>query len=482
MSKQATQQMFREEALEKLSSPEQVDQLLEVVTRKSWIPILTLALGVLAALAWSILGRIPVSVEGRGLLVYPQQVRAFQAPASGQIVSLDVNVGDEVRANQLLGRINQSELQQRLDHEQISLAEMKARDREVLKLHTQRMELEKKSIDRTRQRLEDRIATTTQLAEARKAKNEKYFAKQTENLGQLRNVMNKLGISIEERFERFRKLFTQGMAKQQEVFDAQRESISHNVQLADLELRMHEIELKRIEAEGDYVRQTDLVADLEAELHELDILTSKIDLLQLETVSNSKLRIQELERSIDRIQNQLDTKGDILSEYTGRIVEVTAAVGQFIGMGKRLGSVAVEKTEQDLIALVYYDVSDGKRIEVDMDALISPSTVQRARFGSMIGTVIEVSSFPVTTESVTNIVGNAEVAQRLTAGANKIEVRCTLKSDPDSHSGFQWTSGKGPGRAAADITTGTTVKVYTTIEYRQPISYVIPLLRQWSGS
>ena len=482
MSNHAGKQMFRKEALEHLSSPDQLDQLLQVVPRKSWIPILTLAGGLLAAVVWSIVGRIPVSVEGVGLLVYPQQVRSFQAPASGQIVSLDLKVGDHVHKHQDLGRINQSELQQRLEHERIRLAELQARDRELLELHRQRMELEKRSIDRNRERLRERIASTMRMAESRKTKNDGYFAQQTENLARLNEVTQKLGKSIAERYEHFKTLFSKGMATEDEVFDAQRESISYDVQLADLELRMHETGLKRIEAEGEYVRQTDLVADLQAELQELDVLTSKIDLLQLETVSDSKLRIQEIERNIARYEKQLNTKGAIVSEYSGRILEVTGAVGQFVSAGQRLGSIAVENTEADLVAVVYYDVSDGKRIEPGMNALIAPTTVQRARFGSMVGSVRTVSAYPVTTDAVTNVVGNAEVAQRLTAGDNKIEVICALELDAASHSGFEWTSGKGPSAGVAEITTGTTVAVHTTIEYRRPISYVIPLLRRWSGS
>jgi HlyD family secretion protein len=97
----------------------------------------------------------------------------------------------------------------------------------------------------------------------------------------------------------------------------------------------------------------------------------------------------------------------------------------------------------------------------------------------MIGSVRAVSRFPVTTDAVTNVVGNAEVARRLTAGGNKIEVSSELELDSSSPTGFRWTSGTGP---AGEITAGTTVSVRTTIESRRPISYVIPLLRRGSGS
>ena len=98
-----------------------------------------------------------------------------------------------------------------------------------------------------------------------------------------------------------------------EVLDARRTFFDNRVKLADIELRVHELELRRIEADGSYVRQVELVADLGARLERLGIETSKIDQLVLEAVSDSELRLQEIERNIARYEEQLSTKGRIIS-------------------------------------------------------------------------------------------------------------------------------------------------------------------------
>jgi HlyD family secretion protein len=90
-----------------------------------------------------------------------------------------------------------------------------------------------------------------------------------------------------------------------------------------------------------------------------------------------------------------------------------------------------------------------------------------------------VSPFAVTTEAVTNVVGNAEVAQTLSGGGSKIEVFAELAADGSSPTGFGWTSGKGPD---VKVTAGTTGGVRATIEYRRPITFIIPILRHWSGA
>ncbi|MEQ8232275.1 MAG: NHLP bacteriocin system secretion protein, partial [Gammaproteobacteria bacterium] len=63
--------IFRKEALDQLSSPEQLEQLLEVTTRKAWISLYTVAGTLVAVLLWSIFGQIPITVDGSGIFVFP---------------------------------------------------------------------------------------------------------------------------------------------------------------------------------------------------------------------------------------------------------------------------------------------------------------------------------------------------------------------------------------------------------------------------
>jgi hypothetical protein len=61
--------LFRQEALDRISSPEQLDQLLQVVSLKDWLPLASLGFVVAIALIWSILGKVPLTAEAKGLLL-----------------------------------------------------------------------------------------------------------------------------------------------------------------------------------------------------------------------------------------------------------------------------------------------------------------------------------------------------------------------------------------------------------------------------
>ena len=479
MMTEEPKKIFRTKALERLSSPEELDQVLQIVTRKSWIPLASLGGLLLIAIWWSISGQIPVTVEGVGLLVYPRQIVSFQLPASGQVVDLTVKVGDFVHKGQILGRINQPALQQNLDQERVRLAELQERNSKIVPLRDKKTDLEKQANERERRILKERIESVLRTAESQKAKNEVYFKKQQEALQQLREVKLTLDKHFKERYDSFESLRKDGIISNDAALNARQDYINNQVQIADLELQIHESELQQLRAEESFQQQLDLVANLQTQLRDLEIKAQEIDQQQLETNSATALQIQEVERTIARYEEDLRTKSQIVNEYTGRILEITASAGQIVSAGQRMGAIETEDPHGKLLAVGYFQVSDGKKIEPGMDVRISPATVERERYGSILGKIVSVSPFPVTTEAITNVVGNAEVAQVLSAGGTKIEVFADLSTDPSSLSCYRWTSGKGPD---IKITAGTTGGLRTTVEYRRPITFIIPILRRWSGA
>jgi HlyD family secretion protein len=479
MDGQKSTKIFREEALEHLSSPEQLDQLLQVVNRKSWIPIATIGALLLVAIIWSIFGRIPMTVEGVGLLIYPRQVVSLQLPSSGQVVELNIKVGDLVQKGQVLGKINQPALQQSLDQERVRLEEARERNSKVVPLRERRTALERQANEKERSQIQQRIEFVERAAESQRAKNETYSTKKRESLEQLRAVKQELDQTLKARYEGYQELKDQGLVSNETLLTARQEYMNNQAQVDDLEVQMRDLDVQQLRNEQSYQEQIDLIANLRTQLTQLDAKSREIDQQHLETTSDSDLKIQEIEREIAKYEEDLRTKSQIVSEYTGRILEVTASVGQIVNAGQRLGAIEADNSKGQLVAVAYFQVSDGKKIEPGMQVRITPATIERERYGGIIGKVVSVSAFPVTTDAITNVVGNAEVAQSLSGGGNKIEVFAELAADPSSLTGYRWTSGKGPD---IKITAGTTGGVRTTVEDIRPIALIIPILRRWSGT
>lgn len=66
------QKIFRHSAIEKLSSPSQLSQLLVVVRLKGWIVLATLSAIICVVLVWSFAGQIPIITSGNGILLAPE--------------------------------------------------------------------------------------------------------------------------------------------------------------------------------------------------------------------------------------------------------------------------------------------------------------------------------------------------------------------------------------------------------------------------
>jgi HlyD family secretion protein len=96
---------FRHKALQKMSSPEQLDQLLKVAIPRRWIGLVGLLLIIAAVVVWSASATVPTTLKGPGFLLPEGGLREAQAPASGTVESLNVQIGDHVVADQPIGSI-----------------------------------------------------------------------------------------------------------------------------------------------------------------------------------------------------------------------------------------------------------------------------------------------------------------------------------------------------------------------------------------
>ena len=81
-------QVYRKSALEKLSSPDQIDKALTIVSPMSWLAIAAATAVVVVTIIWSIVGTIPVTVTAKGIIASPVSTNAIYMPESGRVQSV----------------------------------------------------------------------------------------------------------------------------------------------------------------------------------------------------------------------------------------------------------------------------------------------------------------------------------------------------------------------------------------------------------
>ncbi len=533
--KNAKRNIFRQESLEQLSSPERLDQLMQAIGPKDWLPLKVLGSLVFAGLVWSIFGRIPIAVEGRGILIDPRRVANLESPISGQLSSLNVQAGQCVARDELLATIEPSELRQRLRSAQNQKTELQRQFNETTILLYQGANLEKEAIAASQASIEQSLRDTRSLTPILKDKALNYLAEQRRSLQQRledtqaltpilkdkgleaiaeqRNSLQqrlgnakKLSPILRERLEKRQALAATGAIEQDTVLQAEQEYIGALENIADLEAelknldvresdaerqylenlsqignlqsQLKDLDVKEVEAEKQYLDNLNRISQLETELQELETRKKRLEQENLQQLNSNKNQIQEVEREIAQLEQRIAENSKILSPKAGCILEITATTGQVVSPGTRLGSMNIAGKEKTIMGVSYFAISDGKKIALGMPIQITPDIVKRQRFGGITGTVTSISEFPVTQEGAATIIGNQEVVSGLISGGGVIEIWAELDGSADSFSGYKWSSSQGP---KINITPGTTTTAIVHVEQRAPITFVLPILREWTG-
>ena len=99
---------FRSQAVEKIESPEQLDQRIKPAKPGTWIALVALLVAVAIALIWSLVSTVPVTVGGTGFFLPQQGWNSVQAAAAGIVSELQVNVNDPVVSGEPLALITTS--------------------------------------------------------------------------------------------------------------------------------------------------------------------------------------------------------------------------------------------------------------------------------------------------------------------------------------------------------------------------------------
>lgn len=246
-----------------------------------------------------------------------------------------------------------------------------------------------------------------------------------------------------------------------------------------LEAQLKTLDVNETEAEQRYLNTFTSIAEIEAQLRGLD---SQMTQIQQQTLNGQSVRENELlgvVQGIQQLEKQIVDNSVITSPHTGCITELKVVPGQVVAKGMTLARVQLERPQSRLEAIAFFSLQDGKQIKSGMRVQVSPNSVQRERFGAIVGEVTKVSSLPSSREAIARLVGNDQLAELLAANGPPIEVRILLQEDPKNTTGYAWTSSQGPRNLP--MTSGMMTTSWITLESRPPITFVMPILRKQFG-
>src|SRR5262245_54695891 len=110
----AEKPIFREAALERLSTPDRLDQGLTIVGSAGWIGLGALVALIVGGASWAMTIRVPITVAGSGIILEPGGMLEVTSGSRGRLINFPVAPGDEIKSGVEIGRLDQGELRSQL--------------------------------------------------------------------------------------------------------------------------------------------------------------------------------------------------------------------------------------------------------------------------------------------------------------------------------------------------------------------------------
>ncbi|MEM6319312.1 MAG: NHLP bacteriocin system secretion protein [Bacteroidota bacterium] len=411
---------FRKEALEKLSTPEKLDQLIEVTHPHSWITLLTIILILVTGVAWGFLGTTKTKVESAGIIM-SGEVFNVVATTSGQLVELTVQLNEEVQAGQVVALVEQPEITQQIQESEASKVEKEIQLAQLTQFGIEENRVQAQLIEEQKNSLEDKITTNRQRINY-----------------------------LKEQLDAENQLLTQGLITKAQVEQTRQQITAIRNENKSLKAK---------------ITQT-----LGQQLNMKNSLSQKL--------SGLEQRIAQDRRRIAQLREQYRLRHQIVSQHTGKVLEIMTEKGLVVSPGTpliRLGT-DLENTTENLRAVLFISSKDGKKVKEGMEALIAPSTVKPQEYGYMIGKVTYISDFPATQQGMMNVLKNDQLVRQMLSLGAPFEAHIQFAKKPNTTTEYVWTSKEGP---PIEIFSGTLCSGRLTVQQQTPVSIVLPALKEF---
>lgn len=412
------QNLYRQQALKKLSSPEKLNQMISITSARSWLALLAFGIIVAGALLWGFQGVLPHNVKGRGMLIQTGGVTEVAALSTGKIDQIPYTEGDRVEEGATIATIAQPKLEIKVNNAAKKLEELYEKYEKKAAFDQQDFKLRKELLLKKQ---------TIQQSSIDANQERKNFVLQRINS---QEQLLKEGLITEATLNNTKQLYFE---IEQEIALNRNELKSINVDLFEMSER-NETELNSLQEQ-----------------------------------------ILALEREIDELRAEYFLNSSIKSPYDGRVVEVLVNPGRVVNIGDIVLTLEVANRFNQLEAVIYMPPTDGKKIQEGMEVKVSPSTVEVEVFGYIEGRVKHVSEYPSSRAGMERILGNTDLANTFSGLEPPIAIIVELLPDTSTVSGYRWTSLDGP---TTDIRSGTLCNAYITVEKQRPISLLFPTIKK----
>lgn len=467
-------QLYRKDLLEKMSSPEQLDKAVVIVSPSFWLAILFGAITVVVALVWSFLGTLPEKVTINGVYVPEQTSVAVSSEVTGIVDGVKVKNGQEVKIGDTLYTLDtkniveeKEKLQKRLDivnsvtlfstddvmnQDTSQLIQLKSQmgnipketdfTDKLLEVYKEQLKVKESQADKMYEKALEAYEVKAQLIDSIK------FSDIAAQYGDAAPMAFSVAIEQMEASYRYRWAdldYTYYFGKYQTLANEQ----------AQLENA-----IKNLQDMPKYNKYNNLTIDANTSVYATQFETTKASM-----VSQCEEQMLELDKQL--------VLCEVKAPANGVIANLSVINGAYLSQGSVALSV-MQRFDDDVI-MCYAPVSAGKSIETGMKVIVCPMNVNKDEYGHMEGEVVFVDPFVTSQSQILSEIADQSLAQAFANQGPVMAVKVKLQKDENTASGYYWSSKRAKDIIVYD---GTMVSAEVITEDKKPITLLVPKLKE----
>ena len=180
-------------------------------------------------------------------------------------------------------------------------------------------------------------------------------------------------------------------------------------------------------------------------------------------------------------KEQFRHEAEVVSSFNGTIIGQRQRAGDVVSAGAPIYDVRIEEGNQEIFALIYVPALTGNKIKDGTTIQVSPGAIDSSLYGSLVGNVVSISAYPVTSKQISFRTGNEEFASWIVqkCGGAVMEVHVELIHDDKTPSGYLWTTLNGSDEK---ISAGMTCTATAIVKREAPLVKAFDRLSQWLRS
>lgn len=403
---------------------------LRIVSPTYIVTAVLLVLLVLAVLAGSFIVRVPVVIEGQGMLMADTEVvnYAIQPESEGRLEEFFVKVGSRVRKGDVIARVSIPRLESEIETAESGLRSLRQKERLLGAYQKESLETGQVTLRQQRAEAQNR----EQVLRERLARLDRAVLGDADLIG--KGFLSARGSDAS---------MTEKGQVEDQIFTSKRQLL---------------------EAESGYA---DLTQRLRRERLEL------------------ALQITTQERQLQSLVDRRKLEEAIVSPFEGVVSELLVDLHQPVNRERRvatvlpLGSVAENQRNLVTTAVVFVPAAQGKRLVAGMPAQLRPLIYEEQEFGRIEGVVTQVSTVASDEDVLQRVFKNQKLVRKLFESEAPYRVLVQVKADDRARSGLAWTSSRGPERL---MEPGTLISGWVVYDEPRLLYLLLPAVKRLGES